>query len=250
MLLAIDVGNTATGIAVFDGDKILSKNRLLTPSFINVDFLKSLLKKEYRSRISQIIVSSVVPLVDSSLKESAEAFFRQEVVFVDHNTDTGLTLKIDDPSELGADRIADSIGALLFYPPPLIVIDSGTAITFDIVSENYEYLGGSIFPGIELSINSLASNTAKLERIHFSIPKSIIGTNTDTSIRAGIYFNYVGGISYMIDQYKKIIGANAKVVATGGLSRYFEKSIKNIDKFEPDLIYYGLKKINDRLRQL
>ena len=246
MLLAIDVGNTSTGIAVFDGDTIITKNKLMTPEEINVIFIKSLIKEEHRDKITNIIVSSVVPFVDASLKESLENYFNKDIFFIDNKTDAGLAIKIDIPEELGADRIADSAGALRFFEPPLMVIDSGTAITFDIISKDYEYLGGVIFPGIELSIKSLASNTAKLERIHFSVPDSILGTNTDTSIRAGIYYNYVGGISYMIERYKEMIGQNAKVIATGGLSKYFKDSIKNIDLFEPDLIYYGLKKIYDR----
>ncbi len=246
MLLTIDVGNTSTGGAVFDGDRIVSRNSLMTPDEISVNFIKSLIKKIYRKKITDIIVSSVVPFVDHSLRESVKVFFKKEPIFIDHNTDTGLTLKIETPSELGADRLADSVGGLHFFEPPFMVIDSGTAITFDVVSRNYDYLGGAIFPGIELSINSLARNTAKLQRIHFSVPKTIMGTNTENSIQAGIYYSFVGGLSYMIEQYKEIIGADAKVIATGGLSKYFKGAIKNIDLFESDLIYYGLKKIFQR----
>jgi type III pantothenate kinase len=247
MLLTIDVGNTSTGVAVFDGDTIATKNNLLTPDEISVTFLKSLIKKELRRPIKDIIVSSVVPFVDASLKESIKAYFHKEAFFVDHTTDTGLTIKVDHPPELGADRIADAVGGTYYYDPPFIIIDSGTAICFDVISRDFEYLGGCIFPGIELSINSLAEKAAKLERIHFSIPDSILGTNTESHIRAGIYYSYVGGIAYMIKEYKKIIGEDAKVIATGGLSKYFKSKIKGIDRFEPDLIFYGLKKIYDRI---
>jgi type III pantothenate kinase len=245
----MDIGNTATGIAVFSGDRIVSKNKLLTPDEITVTYLKSLLKKEYRRKIKDIIVSSVVPFVDRSLSASVESFFGKKVFFVDHQTDSGLTLKIDYPQELGADRIADSVGALHFFDPPLMVIDSGTATTFDIISRECEYLGGAIFPGIELSINSLAKNTAKLDRIPFGVPESILGTNTESNIRAGIFFSYVGGLSYMIEEYKKITGGDTKVVVTGGLVRYFESRLPGVDLFEPDLIYYGLKKIYARLKR-
>ncbi|HLP45129.1 MAG TPA: type III pantothenate kinase [Candidatus Kapabacteria bacterium] len=249
MLLTIDIGNTATGVAIFDGDVIASKNKLLTPDEISVTFLKSLVKKELRRPIRDVIVSSVVPFVDESLKEAVKEYFHKEAIFIDCTTDSGLIFKIDRPSELGADRIADAVGAMHFFEPPFIIIDSGTAITFDVISKDREYLGGSIMPGIELSIHSLAEKTAKLERIHFSIPKSILSTNTQDHIRAGIFFSCVGGLTYMIKEYKKIIGEKAKVIATGGLSKYFEGRIEGIDRFEPNLIYYGLKKIYDRIKK-
>lgn len=243
MLLTIDVGNTSTGLAVFDGDKIVAKNKLLTPDEINVIFLKSLIKKEYRSRITNIIVSSVVPFVDYSLKEAVKRLFGREALFIDYKNHSTLSYKIDNPAQLGADRIADCVGGLHFFEPPLVVIDSGTAITFDVISKDREYLGGVIFPGIELSIHSLAEKAAKLEKIHFRVPNSILGTNTEKSIRAGIFFNNVGGIAYIIKEYKKMLGEDAKVIATGGLSRYFENHIEGIDLYEPNLIYYGLRKI-------
>ena len=249
MLLTIDVGNTTTGIAVFHKNELVFMNKLLTPDEVSRYFLKSLVKKEFRLEVRDVIVSSVVPFVDESLKESVREYFKKEPIFIDHITaeKVGLKLKIDTPSELGADRIADAIGALHFYKPPFIIIDSGTATTFDVISRDMEYLGGCIFPGIELSINSLAQNTAKLGRVHFTIPESIMGTNTEKHIVAGIYYSYVGGLSYMIDEYKKIVGQDAKVIATGGLVKYFEGKIPRIDKFEFDLIYFGLKKIYEIL---
>ena len=245
MLLTIDVGNTSVGMAVFDEDQIVFKNKLMTPDEVSVYFLKSLIKKEFRKPIRAVVVSSVVPFVDESLKLSIKRHFKRDAIFIDHTTDTGLRLKIDIPEELGADRIADAVGGLYFYKPPFIIIDSGTATTFDVISRDFEYLGGCIFPGVELSINSLAKNTAKLGRIHFSTPKSIMGTNTETHIKAGIYYSYIGALTYMIEEYKTIVGEEAKVIATGGLVRHFKSKIEGIDRFEPDLIYYGLKKIFD-----
>ncbi len=248
MLLTIDVGNTSTGVAIFSDDKIISKNKLLTPQEISVLFLKSLVKEDCRSQINAVSISSVVPLVDESLRRSVKKLFDVEPYFTDYTTETGIKLKIDNPAEMGADRIADYTGALSLFAPPFIVVDSGTAITFDIINRDSEYIGGSILPGVELSIKSLAQNTAKLQMIKFGIPGSITGTNTEDSIKAGIYFNYVGGLSYMIREYKKDIGAEAKVVATGGLIKYFEGKIPEIDTYEPDLIYLGLKKIYEDMR--
>jgi type III pantothenate kinase len=250
MLLTIDIGNTTTGAAIFNKDIIVSKNKLLTPGEISVLFLKSLIKKVYRDKIDSISVSSVVPFVDNSLKESAKKLFGTEPVFIDYLTPTGVKLKIDNPSEMGADRIADYMGALSLVPPPLIILDSGTATTFDIINKKYEYIGGAIFPGIELAIKSLAQNTAKLEMIKFEVPESIFGTNTVNSIRSGIYFSYIGGLSFMINEYKKKLGSGCSVIATGGLSRYFRGKIKEVDIYEPDLIYFGLKKIfEDSVRE-
>ena len=202
------------------------------------------------AKIGDVIVSSVVPFADRSLEKSVKNLIGKKPIFIDHNTKTGIDIKIDKPEELGADRIADSVGALKFFKPPFIIIDSGTATTFDVVNRNYEYIGGSIFSGIELSIRSLANNTAKLDRINFRIPESIIGTNTENSIRSGIYYSYIGGLSYMVEEYKRIIGDDAKVIATGGLTNYFEGKISSIDVFEPDLIFYGLKIIFDIITSL
>ena len=246
-LLTIDIGNTSTSCAIFDVKNIVYRNRLITPDEITDEFLKNLLKSDFISRIGDVVCASVVPYVDRSLERSIKNLLQKKVLFVDHKTDTGIKIKIDKPEELGADRIADSVGGLHFFTPPFIVIDSGTATTFDIVNKDYEYIGGSIFSGIELSIRSLANNTAKLDRINFKIPKSIIGSNTESSIRSGIYYSYIGGLGYMIDECKKEVGADAKVCATGGLTRYFKGKIKSIDMFEPDLIFYGLRMIYNRV---
>jgi len=248
MLLTIDVGNTTTGVAIFSKNKIISRNKLLTPQEINIKFLKSLVKEDCRSMIESVSVSSVVPYVDKSLKESVRGLFHVDPISIDYLTDTGIKLLIDNPQEMGADRIAGYIGALSFFSPPFMVIDSGTATTFDVINKDYECIGGSIFPGIELSIKSLAQNTAKLGMINFGVPESILGTNTENSIRAGIYYSYIGGLSFMIKEYKKVIGSDAGVIATGGLSKYFEKKIPEIDLYEPDLIYLGLKNIYESTR--
>lgn len=246
MLLTIDVGNTCVGIAVFDRNKIVDKNKLGTPDRISRSFLKSLMNTSCLKSIDSVIVSSVVPFLDNSLSGTVESLFSAKAFFISHTTDTGVKLKIDQPAELGADRIADAVGAVGIASPPLIVIDSGTATTFDIINRDREYIGGCIFPGIELSIRSLASNTAKLDRILFTVPRSILATNTRDNIRAGIYYSCLGGLEFMIDEYRKITGPGTTVIATGGVSFYFQNRIKNIDIYESDLIYLGLKAIFDR----
>lgn len=247
MLLTIDVGNTSISGAVFKGKNIIYKRRLITPGEISVRFIKKLLLVELNNKITDVMISSVVPDFDEPLAGFIKNLFGKEAFFLTHKTNTEIKIKIDSPEELGADRIADSVGALHFFNPPYIVIDSGTATTFDVVNRDYEYIGGSIFPGIELSIKSLAENTAKLKMINFSVPKSLVGTTTENSIKSGIYFSYIGGLSYMIDEYKMIVGSDSKVIATGGLTKYFKNKIKNIDLFESDLVHYGLKIIHNKI---
>jgi type III pantothenate kinase len=247
MLLAVDVGNTATGLALFNGERLVFRNKLATPRRINSRFWDKILGKHRIKKVSSIIISSVVPPVEPTLSNSCIEIFSCKPVFIDHTADIDLKIKIDSPGELGADRIADAVGAISLVDPPVMVIDSGTATTFDIINRQYEYLGGAIFPGITLGIDSLAKKAAKLEKIEFKKPVSILGTNTGESIRAGIYFSYIGGLSYMIEEYKKIIGREAKVIATGGLSPTFKGKIQGIDRFEPDLIFLGLKRIAERV---
>lgn len=246
MLLTVDVGNTCLGAAVFQGDRIVFKNRLNTPDRVNVRFLNNLIDAPVAEKIGSVVVSSVVPFLDGALKGAISKWLDLEAFFIDHRTDTGINLMVDRPEELGADRIADAAGGLQFSSPPLIIVDSGTATTFDIIDKNFNYIGGSIFPGIELSIRSLASNTAKLGRITFAEPDSILGKDTGSNIRAGIYYSTIGGLEFMIRQYQDLLGEGATVIATGGVSRYFHQKINNIDLYEPDLLYVGLKAIHDR----
>jgi len=236
------------GAAVFSSGKIGYKNVIRTPGTISEDLIIRLVKSEDLSKINAIIVSSVVPDIDGSLSHTLNGLFKTKTIFLDHKTDTGIKLRIDNPEEIGADRIADSAGALHFFDPPLIVLDSGTAITFDIINHSYEYIGGSIIPGIEISLKSLAENTAKLEMNDFSVPDSIIGKNTRDSINAGLFYSISGGINYMIDEYNKILGGNAKVILTGGLIPYMKTRMTKVDLFEPDLIYHGLRIIHERLK--
>jgi type III pantothenate kinase len=169
--------------------------------------------------------------------------------FLDQRTPTGIVLKIDRPAELGADRIADCAGALALFSPPLIVIDSGTATTFDLVNAAGEYCGGCILPGVGIAIQSLADYAAKLKRIDFSVPRSPVGTNTADSIRAGIFFGYVGALQHLIFCYRRELGRATTVVATGGLVSLFRGRVSGIDAFEPDLIFHGLRRIHEGLKE-
>ncbi|MBE0665767.1 MAG: type III pantothenate kinase [Candidatus Aminicenantes bacterium] len=243
MLLTIDVGNSSIAGAVFNGNTIVQRGVLATPKKWSARNFSILLPAALAPRTTAVIISSVVPAMDRDLAANIKKVIGKRALFLDHKTPTGITLKIDRPSELGADRIADCAGALTLFSPPLIVIDSGTATTFDLLNARSEYCGGCIFPGIGIAIESLAENTAKLKKITFQVPSSPVGTNTAASIRAGVYFGYIGTLQHLIACYRKILGPKSKVVATGGLSRYFKGRISGIDMFVPDLLFIGLKSI-------
>ncbi|MCX6555162.1 MAG: type III pantothenate kinase [Candidatus Aminicenantes bacterium] len=244
-LLTVDVGNTTTACAVFKGETIVYRRHVPTPEKWPAGHLRVLLSEAWRTKITAIIVSSVVPPLDGTLAADCKKILGRKPLFIGHRTLTGIKLKIDRPSELGADRIADCLGALKIFPTPLIIIDSGTAITFDLINKKKEYCGGSILPGIGIAIRSLAENTAKLKNITFAVPASPVGTNTVDSIRAGIFFGYVGTLTHLIALYRRVLGSECKVIATGGLIRYFKGRVPGIDRFEPDLLFYGLKSIYD-----
>lgn len=247
MLLAVDVGNTAAAAVVFRGQRIVRRVRIPTPAAWTERSLSSLLPCGPARHVDAAIVSSVVPRLDRGLAAAIRRRCAQRPLFLDHRTPTGLVLRIDRPSQLGADRIADCAGALALYPPPLIVIDSGTATTFDLVDREGAYCGGCIFPGVAIAMKSLAANTAKLENVSYTVPASAVGRNTRDNIRAGIHFGYIGALEHLIALYRKELGTGTTVVATGGLIRRFRGRVRGIDAFVPDLIFLGLRRIHERL---
>jgi type III pantothenate kinase len=246
MLLTIDIGNTSTACAVFKEKAIVHRSVRNTPETWPAGNLSRLLPKALAQHTTAAIVSSVVPRLDRDLAAEIKKTIGKRALFINHGTEAGMALKIDKPSELGADRIADCAGALSLFSPPLIVIDSGTATTFDLVNARREYCGGCIFPGLDIAISSLAEKTAKLKKIHFAVPRSPVGTNTAASIRAGVYYGYIGTLQHLIAMYRKILGPRSRVVATGGLSRYFKGRVSGIDRFVPDLLFLGLKSIYEQ----
>ncbi len=249
MLLTVDIGNTTTAAAVFKRSVIVFRSRIPTPGTWSGRHFSTLLPAAVAKKVKAAIVSSVVPRLDAGLDAAIRKSCRLRPVFLNHRTPTGIMLKIDRPCELGADRIADCAGALAFYPPPLIVIDSGTATTFDLLNAGGEYCGGCILPGVGIAIRSLTDNTAKLKNVVFSVPGSPVGTNTVDSIRAGIFFGFVGSLQHLIGCYREILGPETRVVATGGLVGHFKGRVQGIDVFKPDLIFQGLRSIHERLSQ-
>jgi type III pantothenate kinase len=252
VLLALDAGNTNVTIGVFRGAELLHRWRLRTVQDQTADewgiFLRNLFSLEglQLASIDGIIVASVVPPINSRLAEMARRYFSSEPMFVTSETNTGLTIRYDNPREVGADRIVNGVAAFARYGGPCIVVDLGTAITFDCVSAHAEYLGGMICPGIGISIEALFNRTARLPLVDFREPDKLVGTNTAGSIQSGLYFGMIGMIDGILERLLLDLGAETRTVATGGQAELIAHSSKYVHRSDPDLTLEGLRLIWER----
>lgn len=252
MLLAIDAGNTNLTIGVFDGNVIRTRWRLRTVPEQTADewglkFRELLASAEIdASHIGAIIVSSVVPPLETTLTGMARRYFGLDPIFVTGNTETGLSILYDNPREVGADRVVNAVAALHKYGGPCIVVDLGTAITFDAVSAQGEYLGGIICPGIGISISGLFTRTARLPLVDFREPEKLIGTNTVGSIQSGIYYGAIGMIDGILERMITVMGAGVKTVATGGQASLITRGSRFVTVADDDLTLEGLRLIWER----
>ncbi|MBX7534359.1 type III pantothenate kinase [Qipengyuania sp. GH1] len=255
MLLAADVGNTNVVFALFDGREIKARWRIATDARRTGDeyavWLLQLLNLEgYERRdITQIIIGSVVPRSIHNLTVLSQKYFAVEPVIAGQgHAEWGFELDIEQPSSLGADRALNALAAHAKYDGDLIVIDFGTATTFDMVDFNGAYKGGIISPGINLSLDALVGNTAKLPRIAIEKPasQSVIGRNTEQQMLIGVFWGYVSLIEGLIERMKREIGRPAKVVATGGLALLFDEHTNLFDAVDSDLTLDGLAILAER----
>ncbi|HEY8603169.1 type III pantothenate kinase [Tsuneonella suprasediminis] len=255
MLLAADVGNTNVVFALIDGREIRARWRIATDPRRTGDeyavWLLQLLKIEgvERKSIDQFIIGSVVPRAIHNLTVFAEKYFgKTPLIAGEGNAQWGLAIDVDEPRSLGADRALNTIAAHAKYDGDLIVVDFGTATTFDAVDFNGAYKGGIIAPGINLSLDALVGNTAKLPRIAIEAPanESVIGTNTEDQMLIGVFWGYVAMMEGLIARMKAEIGRPAKVVATGGLAILFDKHTEIFDAVDPDLTLEGLAILAER----
>jgi type III pantothenate kinase len=249
MLLTIDVGNTNTVLGVFRGEELIVNWRLTTARQQTVDEYGVLTRNLFtlagldRDSITGVIVSSVVPPVNWTLAEMARVYFGKKALFVELGVKTGMAVLVDNPSELGADRIVNGVAAYHNYGGPCIVVDFGTAITFDAISAKGEYLGGVIAPGLGISSEALFARTARLPRVEIKDPGKVIGTNTVTHMQAGLYYGAVDMVDGMLARIKKELGDNAKVVATGGQAKLVSRGSKHIQHTDEFLTLTGLRLI-------
>lgn len=256
MLLVIDVGNTNIVLGIFKGKKLVRSWRIATNKDktadeygIQVRVLFEYSNIRYED-IDAIIVSSVVPPVMPALEGMAVKYFSIKPLVVGPGVKTAMPIRYDNPKEVGADRIVNAIAAYELYGGPLIVVDFGTATTFDAISANGEYLGGAIAPGIGISTEALYTKAAKLPRIELAKPKMVIGKNTVASMQAGIIYGFVGQTDGIVSRMKKEMGGKAIVVATGGLAELISKESRNIDKINPNLTLEGLRIIFERNKEI
>jgi type III pantothenate kinase len=247
MLLTIDVGNTNTVLGVFRGEELVANWRLTTARQQTVDEYGVLTRNLFtlagldRDGISGVIISSVVPPVNWTLAEMARIYFGQKALFVEAGVKTGMSVLVDNPLEVGADRIVNGVAAFHKYGGPCIVVDFGTAITFDVVSERCEYLGGVIAPGLGISSEALFARTAKLPRVEIKDPGKVIGTNTVACIQAGLYYGAVDMVDGMLARIKTELAKDAVVVATGGQAKLAARGSKHIQHTDEFLTLAGLR---------
>jgi len=249
MLLAVEQGNTNTLFAVHDGREWIAQWRTATQAQRTADeyavWLHQLLTLAglKLSDLDACIVSTVVPQSLFNLRNLSRRYLHTEPLVVGENAELGIAVRIDKPSEAGADRLVNAVGAHAAYGGPLIVVDSGTATTFDVVGEDGGFEGGVIAPGINLSMQALHDAAAKLPRIAIARPDRTIGKDTVTAMQSGVFFGYVGLIEHLIGRIKAEYGRPMRVIATGGVASLFEGATDAIDRFDPDLTIRGLLEI-------
>jgi len=268
MLLALDVGNTNTVLGLYklagERTELAAHWRVTTHHHQTSDEYGVLFVNLFQmhglapSQVTHIIISSVVPPVESTLRQVCEHYFHLEPLFVEPGIKTGMPVLVDNPSELGADRLVNAIAAFERYGGPCIVVDFGTATTFDVISAKGEYLGGAIAPGLGISAEALFSRAARLGRIDIKRPSKVIGTNTVTHLQSGLYYGYIGltdGIlERMINELKPTElkegeqSAQPKVIATGGLARQISEDSRFISEIDDMLTLDGLVILFERNR--
>jgi type III pantothenate kinase len=247
MLLVIDVGNTNTVLGLFDGEKLVHDWRIRTVVDHTVDEYGMLIYNLYKtSRISSreiqdIIISCVVPPMLNILEPLCQKYFNIKPLIVGPGVKTGMPIFYDNPKEVGADRIVNAVAGYEKYKQDLIIVDFGTATTFDYVSNKGEYMGGCIAPGIMISSEALFERAAKLPRVELSKPKSIVGKDTVSSMQAGIMYGYAGLVDGICERIKAEVKSNPLVVATGGLAKIVAPETKSINVVDDMLTLEGLR---------
>jgi type III pantothenate kinase len=252
MLLVIEVGNTNTKIGVYEGARLVTSWRLTTRREQTADeygiFFETLLRTRgiKPGQIAGVAISNVVPPVQQTLEWMTEKYFNVVPFTVEPGAACGMPLMIDNPRELGSDRVVKSVAAIAIYGPPLIVIDLGTATTFDCVNARGEFIGGAISPGITTAVDALVQRAARLFRVELVRPKEAIGRNTVTNIQSGVVYGYAGLVDGIVDRMKQEMGEDTKVIATGGHAALIADVTRSVQHVNEDLGLEGLRLLYER----
>jgi len=254
VLLAVDIGNTNIKLGVFDGDRLTATWNLATHTHTTSDeyggMLLNLMDREkvLASEVTGIVLCGVVPPLVHTFVQMCAKYMHSKPLIVEPGVRTGMRICLDNPREVGPDRVVGAVAAQNLYGKPLVVIDLGTATTFDVVSEEGDYMGGAIAPGIGIANEALVARTAVLPRIELARPKQVIGKNTVSAMQSGIIFGYIDLIEGMIRRIEHELGCKVKVVATGGQAYPFAEEIPAIDVVDPNLTLMGLRLIYEMNR--
>jgi len=247
VLLAIDVGNTNTVLGVFEGSSLRHQWRVETSQSRTYDEYGILFTQLFAgsgldpAKVDAIAVASVVPALAFTLEQMAQRYFGKKPVFIGPGVKTGMPILYDDPREVGADRVVNAVAAYARWKTGLVVVDFGTATTFDAVSPRGEYLGGAICPGVSISMEALFTHAAKLPRVEFARPPHVVGKNTVASIQSGLVFGYVGLVDGICARMQDELGFPVKVVATGGLAPLVAGLSRAISEVDEHLTLEGLR---------
>jgi type III pantothenate kinase len=247
MLLAVDVGNTHTVVGLFDDHDLVDNWRIATNAERTSDELALMIQQflgfhgfSFSGAITGVAVCSGVPMLTAALREMTERYFGFAALVLEPGVRTGMPILYDNPKEVGADRIANAIGAYDRYGGPAIVVDFGTATTVEVISAKGEYLGGAIVPGIEISLDALFGRAAGLRRVELVEPSHVIGKSTVESIQSGVIYGYSGQVDALVDRMRAEVG-DATVIGTGGLAELIGPHTRSLQHYEPWLTLFGLR---------
>lgn len=249
--MAIDIGNTNVVLGVFERENLVENWRVGTNTHITPDEYAMIFKDLFGfaqlefPKVKGVIISTVVPPLLPVMAEMSRKYFKIDPLVVTHEIKTGITIRYDNPKEVGADRIVNAAAAYKHYGGPIIIVDFGTATTFCAVTKDGEYLGGAICPGIKISAEALFQKASKLPRVELAKPARVIGSDTVSAMQAGIIFGYAGLVDGIVERMKREMTADAKVIATGGLAELVSQETKTIQEVKPHLTLEGLRLLYD-----
>ena len=255
MLLAIDIGNTHVVLGVFQGEQLLHHWRIGTHRQDTSDECAATLRSLFelagveRGSLTHGIISCVVPPLLPIFERTCEKLLGRPALVVGPGVRTGMPIRVDNPREVGADRIVNAVAALARVGAPVISIDFGTATSFDCVSRDGEFVGGAIYPGVFVSLEALVNRASKLSSVEIMRPPNVIGRNTTQNLQSGMVFGYAGMVDTMVRRMRKELGEDARVIATGGLAGLIASETETIERVEPFLTLEGLRLIYERNRE-